>query len=82
MYHEANSEFLSASAYVSQCVIIVFCEMLIAEICAFVQLCVNVFCTKAGRGHPLQLRILVFPFYLQQHFLSISILKHSISILP
>ena len=31
MHHEA-SEFLSASAYVSQCVIIVFCEMLITEI--------------------------------------------------
>ena len=39
MYHEAHSEFLSAGTYVSQCVIIVFCEMLITEImclCAFV----------------------------------------------
>ena len=39
MHHEAKSEFLSAGAYVSQCVIIVFGEMLITEImclCAFV----------------------------------------------
>ena len=32
MHHEANSEFFPAGAYVSQCVIIVFCEMLITEI--------------------------------------------------
>ena len=31
MYHEAHSEFLFAGAYVSQCVIIVFCEMLITN---------------------------------------------------
>ena len=45
MHHEANSEFLSAGAYVSQCVIILLCEMLITEImclCAVVFNCFDI----------------------------------------
>ena len=48
MYHEAHSEFLSAGAYVSQCVIIVFCEMLITEnhvpLCSCVLMCFDIHC--------------------------------------